>query len=51
MAKTVNKTEVEGLLLHLVRGCKKHDGIDMPYLRSVIKRHQVQVRMDDLISE
>ena len=49
--KTTNKGQVEGLLLHLVRGAKKHGTIDLPYLRSVIKRHKIEVRLDDLISE
>ena len=49
--KTTNRSEMEGLLLHLVRGCKKHDGIDLNYLRSVIRRHQIKVRLDDLIDE
>ena len=49
--KTTNKGDVEGLVLHLIRGCKKHGGIDLPYLRSVIRRHEIKVRLDDLINE
>ena len=49
--KTTNRGNVEGLALHLVRGVKKHGSIDLTYLRSILKRHEIKVRLDDLINE
>jgi len=49
--KTQNRGNVEGLALHLIRGVKKHGSIDLPYLRSILKRHTIKVRLDDLIDE
>lgn len=47
----MEKGQVEGLLLHLVRGAKKHNGISESYLRSVFKRHQIKLSLDELIDE
>ncbi len=49
--KQVRKQDVEGLLLHMVRGVKKHGSIDEAYLRSIMKTHKLEMNFSDLINE
>ncbi len=49
--KKVRKQDVEGLLLHLVRGAKKHGSIDETYLRDIMTRHNLEMTFADLVNE
>lgn len=49
--QAIRKQNVEGLLLHLIRGVKKHGSIDENYLRSILTRHQLEMTYSDLINE
>lgn len=47
----VNTNDVRGLLLHLIRGARKHGSIDEKYLKRLLKEHKVETTFSDLVNE
>lgn len=47
----MRKEDLQGLILHLRRGAKKHGAITPEYLEDVLNRHTVKVPMSELVNE